>query len=268
MHRVYKDFLRRCLLVLLHYRDLGYGVKQADSYANDYWRKRSVSGKGTPESRAKIQKLLNFLDGGADYSYQTQNIDEMIDQIADQLETCEEAVNDRDLIDTMVRILQLPYARSILSGNTLQMLRAAILLPDELIALKSQLKENMSCIGCGHKLLHGEMAIYSHQGEGSNHGFLCSRCQKPSFVASEVDISRSVPSTSVKGLLTALKRKPSAEEAGPASPDAFVETANSILGTPAAAAAPSFFTLDDGQSLGWARTHISNLTFPANEDEG
>lgn len=227
MYRVYKDFLRRVLLISLHYRDLGYTFKNSQSYAHDYWYKSRRSGNCPADEYQRYRNLLVFLETG-EFDYTAQPMGDMIEQVVKQLEGSGEN-RDRDLVDTIVRVLNLPHARNILSGSTLQMIRSAILLPDELVALKAQLKDGMACMACGHKILSGEMTVYHSQGESS--GFYCSRCQKPAYVASETDAGKSVPVASVKGLLAALKRKPDGEEAKAAvDPASVLEAASEVLG--------------------------------------
>lgn len=225
MQRVYKDFLRRVLLVCLHYRELGYGVKNANSYVWDYWYKHSRSNYANADQLKKVKSLLTFLEDGT-FVPDQQNIGQMIDQLTGQLTASEG--NDRDLIDTIVRILGLPHARNTMSGATLSMLRSAILLPDELVTLKAHIKEAMSCMACGHKFSHGEMSVCSKAEGSDSNGFYCTRCQKPSFIASETDITKIIPVSSVKGLMTALKRQIADEK--PADPSEAISAANVILG--------------------------------------
>jgi len=108
---------------------------------------------------------------------------------------------DRDLIDTIVRTIGLPYARNAIAGSSLDSLRAAILLPEEIVNLKTSLEKETFCVSCGHKFMSGEMATYNGVSRGSR-GFLCTRCTQPSYMASieGPDTSVHIPTSVVAAL--------------------------------------------------------------------
>lgn len=90
--------------------------------------------------------------------------------------------SDKDLIDQLVDILQLPYPRNTLSGKTLEYLSKAILLPEELGKLSARLKgQEMACGTCGRDLQSGEGVTIA--ADGKSRVLLCSGCRIPDFFA-------------------------------------------------------------------------------------
>lgn len=85
------------------------------------------------------------------------------------------------LIDTIVDILQQPHSRSALSGRTLQALRRAVLLPEEMTKFSESARKELHCGSCGKALVSGEMVTFQEGNEGP--GFFCTRCTRPAFVA-------------------------------------------------------------------------------------
>jgi hypothetical protein len=89
---------------------------------------------------------------------------------------------ESDLIDELVRTLQLPFARNVLSGDTLKRLRNAILLPSEQGGLLHRLRaREMACAGCGTDFHDSESITFSNQ-EGAI-ALFCHRCVRPASVS-------------------------------------------------------------------------------------
>ena len=71
-----------------------------------------------------------------------------------------------------------------MSGEIMDNLKRALLLPDELAGLKEKLAaEELHCIGCGHKFAHHEMGIVCVQREERGASVMCSNCVTPEKVA-------------------------------------------------------------------------------------
>jgi hypothetical protein len=89
--------------------------------------------------------------------------------------------DDLDLIDTIVRTLQLPYSANHFSGSYVKMLRDAILRPEELIKWKKNQTSSLKC-DCGREFNSGEMVTAHGAGDGAMK-FLCHQCAKPVYAA-------------------------------------------------------------------------------------
>lgn len=228
MYRVYKDFLRRVLLVLIYHRDMGYEVSHAISNARDNWRDR----RNSPFDEPKTQDALNNVFEAIDWQGKNgAQISALIRDCVAELNSVAEG-QDRDLIDTIVRTIGLPYARNALAGSTLQRLRDAILLPEEVLDLRKSLETETACANCGHKFLPYEMSVYVSRGDIHQRGFNCIRCTKPNFLANDSNIALSVPVSEVKGLMACLKR-PSPVQAKP-EPAEVLGMLDEIAGAPVA----------------------------------
>ncbi len=201
MFRVYKDFLQRVLLICLHYQELGYDLSSTRNYVNQHWYERRYNGV-EPEKADSIRNSLGFLDS-EEFTVKGHSCLDMVLLIGKQLKGGEP--RDRDLIDTIVKAVSLPYAKNSFAGSTIQYLREAILIPEEIAALKLSLQKEMSCTLCGHKFIRGEMSTAMIN--GNDKSFICTRCTKPSFLASDTDIQGHVTVKSVKGLDGLLQKK-------------------------------------------------------------
>lgn len=214
MYRVYKDFIRKMLVTLVYFREQGFSFAHTDNYVRQNIYRDHGGAYVAAEERAALMQALSFYDG-LEYNRKNTNLDELISMMVKQLNSKTE-LNDRDLIDTIVRTLGLPYAKNFLAGSSIGRLRDAILVPDELIELKTALTKESSCSGCGHKFENGEMSSFLSSDKGGV--FVCSRCRKPSYVASDTDSKVSIPVSEVKGLQEVLKKKfscPALEQSEP-----------------------------------------------------
>lgn len=232
MFRIYKDLFRRLFVVTLYLRELGYTYTQANEYVKQSIYKDDTWNGGRPKDAEALRAALKSFLSSGDFYHGGTTLDEMATTMAKQLSSTD-SVNDRDLIDTIVRVIGLPHARNILAGGSLNRLREAILLPEELIDLKAQLAQEAFCYGCGHQFLAGEMSTFvSNGGVKSGGEWACTRCHKPSYVASERDTKRSLVISQIKGLEACLKKKhiDDSDKYVEANKDGWIEAANEILG--------------------------------------
>lgn len=116
--------------------------------------------------------------------WSTEALNQCISELADQLIESgkgDRAKQDKDLISAVVRILQLPYAQNVISGENLSALRDAILLPAEKAARRARLDENrLSCGRCGKTIGHGEAVTVSYE---IGLEICCFSCMEPSQMA-------------------------------------------------------------------------------------
>lgn len=171
MLRFYQDFCGRLLLLLLYVRDR-WGdevLPESERYGFDH----GFPDRGTSEVVAR-------LEGESDYKTVSSLIDPLVEQLAVHQTR---AGTDKDLIDTFVRILQLSFIKNrLLSQDFIRRLRAAILLPSELLGLKERLKKHeLYCTECQKPLMNGEMVSICHNREEAY--LMCSRCFYPTYVA-------------------------------------------------------------------------------------
>lgn len=232
MFRVYKDFIRQMLVICLHYRDLGYDARHAHQWVVENWWKRAGSNKAKQDVKRRVVGALTFLDA-SDSPLDAGTMSDLIDTCVSLLVSTREG-DDRDLIDTIVRLLGLPYSRNTLAGSTLQHLRQALLLPEELADLKRKLEVERFCASCGHKFVSAEMTTYIASGDARC--FYCTRCHRPTSVASDNDPAQSISVASIKGLEGILTKKHLTEN--PPAGEAIGAMADEIL-APVAANAPA-----------------------------
>ena len=90
---------------------------------------------------------------------------------------------DVEIISKLVKALQLPYPRNVLSGETIKSIQKALLLPEEMVGLSARLdKQELSCASCGHTFLHGEMTSIVVDANGRNI-LQCTTCFIPEQIA-------------------------------------------------------------------------------------
>lgn len=167
MIRLYRIMVEQLLMAVVYLHHGGY--RPADVYGAVV-----RYGKERGEDGSIFRELRNY--GGLD------TWTELIDKLTLLLRESHQnlmTARDGDLIDTVVRILQLPHARNNLTGKTLDSLRKAILMPDELGKVLD-IKRLESCCGhCGHPFGDGEMAT-AHIDGGCV--FMCVRCFSPTVM--------------------------------------------------------------------------------------
>ena len=210
MIRLYRHMALQLMMTLMYLKDSQIKFENVYTTVIDRWSGRGVEG----HSNEAVSLVRDIRE---DYSFKAQNedYDVMLDQLVEQLS---KETNDVDLIDTIVRILGLPYATSYVSEKTLTSLKKAILLPGELVNLKNSLKEQeLHCGNCHKELISGEMVTFSKGGLGGvkdSVNFWCANCLLPTYVACPncKDKVIDMPVGVTKGLR---KRKPCAAcEAG------------------------------------------------------
>lgn len=107
-----------------------------------------------------------------------RTLDELIKLLEDNIAALDSGqALGLDLIDSMVQVLNTPYASNALAGKTLTALRKAILLPSEVKAFQLELeKQERHCSACGALLFPTEMVMYS------NGTVICSACTRPNYI--------------------------------------------------------------------------------------
>ena len=180
MIRQYREFFEKVFLTLL-YLQYRKGTTPRDVVQNavDYWH--HPGSVGHFEGIEKVQRCAqHILENG--HALGEGMYDEMIVELADQLLVdSEKGFKDGSLIDRLVRILGLPYARNTLNSRVLVDLRKALLLPDEMAQLGERLEQKeMRCAGCTHQFVNHEMVTVSKDGHDTL--IHCMKCHRPSFV--------------------------------------------------------------------------------------
>ena len=172
MLRFYKEFMEECLMVLLYIK-----------YRNDV----SMDNITRWVARASWPDELKAIVRASPYTSYTppDSIDDMIGTIKDQLKAINEergSGEDGNLINAIIRILQLPFARNAINGEQLKALRTALLLPEELGGLTARLEaRELTCGQCSRPLRNEEMVTISRDRQGVV--LLCHACMRPSVMA-------------------------------------------------------------------------------------
>jgi hypothetical protein len=101
----------------------------------------------------------------------------LIDQCTDALKSAGDEAHLPTLVNTIVELLQHPYAQNALAGDTLKRLRKAVLFPEELAKVSANAHLELRCSSCGKPFTTGDMCTFV--GDERHAGFACSRCQHP-----------------------------------------------------------------------------------------
>lgn len=207
MYRLYRNMVQQLLVLLIYYRETGRSYSEAQGYVRENLVSVNRLGYGNAESNEKLKKVVSgFVFDKPSAS--ARLLDTLIDDLAKQLSSSEASgSSDRDLIDTIVRITGLPHARGLMSCSTMQRLRDALLLPDEIVELKKTFAAELHCESCSHKFVQGEMASIMVNGPNSGAIVVCTRCRKPSSMANDYIPSESISVKDVKGLSAILSKK-------------------------------------------------------------
>lgn len=202
MIRVYRNFADAVLVALLYARDqLGDHLGNALNYAEAVWTTDQGQLYMDDKVVVAVKDSINQRRFGGTMD-NPQTLTELISVLSQQITSDKIGTTyDKDLIDTVVRIVQLTYLKNrMVSSDTIKQLRAAILLPSELIGLREKLKQaELSCTNCKRELVSGEMVSF-HK-DGSNAIVLCINCYTPEWIpCKNGEHSIEVPDNVRKGL--------------------------------------------------------------------
>lgn len=178
MLRFYEGFGAKVLMALLYAKDrCGDDITYSEDHARGQY---TEYGTGNTEV---VEVVRETMDREPDREYMT--LTSLIDPIAKQIRSgMNRTAHDKDLIDTIVRTLQLGYVRNKFSSDMIRQLKNAILLPSELVGLKAKLKkEELTCSNCEHVFVNGEMSSVVMNDRDQTPGLYCVRCFKPERVA-------------------------------------------------------------------------------------
>lgn len=184
MFRFYRDFVCQMLFALLELKCTGITNmdRLRDNATSNYRRYNSLI---HGENGQAIVNVINMFRNEYSGNEEWLELDEMIEFLCKQLQASYSGTESDDgtLVDSIVETLNLPYAKNVLTGRNLELLKRAILLPEEMAKIGSVLAQReLSCGSCGHRFVAGEMARLYPDGRGNN-SFDCTRCGKPLFMA-------------------------------------------------------------------------------------
>ena len=177
--RMLKDVAKFTMLSWFWMRDQGAIVEDIDHYFR-------IEGRPTKSSKSEQvmahQLQRELCNNNFHYDY---NLNMLIALLTEQISKADNPNSDHSVIDEILRILQSPYGRNQFSGETIKLLRRAVLMPDEIVALRAQLeKVEGKCAGCGREFRSGEVTTYVAQ-EGNRNlerVFFCLACHPPDYV--------------------------------------------------------------------------------------
>lgn len=113
---------------------------------------------------------------------------------------------DKELLDTLVRVLQQPYTRNILSGGALAKLRDNLLLPSEVGGLTHRLNaKEMACGSCGMPFHDHESVTYVRDAAGGGQFLACHRCTVPQVVPCATCESTAALSTKAQSAMSRMQ---------------------------------------------------------------
>lgn len=172
MFKVYKQLLEEFYVLLAYMKTQGLSIKGARASLSARYTNLPGKHQNMAYTILRSPQLDEYRDP-----------DHIFEELHDILASPSRS-QDGDLIDLMVKILQLPHVRNIISGDTLAALRRGLLLPNEMGGLIERLrKRSMSCMNCAHEFGHYEALVMLPAIEGRNESALyCLACYKPALV--------------------------------------------------------------------------------------
>lgn len=178
MIKLLKGVVQEFLLILAYLQDRGYTMQDVKRGVQDEW-----GGRMNPQNRAMTadaySQVRNTLAQFDDGQVEEQSLQSLFETVLTTLRS--KGKTPSDLVDAIVDVLKGPYARNVLSGQTLTMLRKVLLLPEESAGLVERLKKKeMSCAHCGHKFEGTEMACSYFEASGVV--FFCYGCAFPTYI--------------------------------------------------------------------------------------
>lgn len=177
--RMYKDVAKLALLSWAYLRDSGVDVNNVVNFARKDGNLRTF--KSDDECR-QLRDIATSLAGeGFQYEF---NLNQLIEELAEQIQKAESPNADGRLIDEIVRILKFPFVRNRLSREQINGLKRAILMPDEVAVINNELRPlEMMCADCGAALHSGEMVtLMLQEGRNPDRYVFCVRCQPPEIM--------------------------------------------------------------------------------------
>ena len=178
MIRVYKDTAKFMFLCWMWMREQGADVGSLNQYFRNGARKPRDRNEGD-----RAQAFRNQLNESG-FGYEA-NLSDMIQEMGEQIAKADSPNADASIIDEIVRILRLPYARNNINADHLKLLKRAILMPDEVAALNASLNDiEGRCTACNRVFSSGEMVTYQkdEQRRGdTTPSIYCTICVPPDF---------------------------------------------------------------------------------------
>lgn len=175
MARFYREFVERIIVALILLTSV---EKESPKTTILQHLQKFKSGNPNDDDivyRA-ISRWADFRQGDEDY---IANEEVLAGALGQMRKTKQQ---DTDLIETIVKTLQLPFSAHYFYPAHLKALREAILRPDELMSWKKSITENNLKCKCGHAFESHEAVITRSVGDGT-YEILCHKCARPQRVA-------------------------------------------------------------------------------------
>lgn len=131
------------------------------------------------ECQEKWPELFN-ITGGATPTGEYPTGKELLEVLTAQLDR---QSSEKDLIDTVVSVLGLPFVENRVASASLRNLRKALLLPDEAKAWQQATNDAWYCPGCGASFFSGDLVTLQKSDHGQR--VLCVNCHPPQAVTCE-----------------------------------------------------------------------------------
>jgi len=158
-----------------------------DANISEIWQQIHRRGIIPPDTARALERYM-----GGDYGQLGSIVNSMTAQLEAEGEG--QTGGEKKLIDVLVEIVQNPYGKSLLSAQTYQSLKTALLIPKEAFGLADRLhKKEYACFLCGTLLQPNVVGTLKQDGYG-NVGLVCAECVPPTFtVCSHEDCTCMVP---------------------------------------------------------------------------
>ena len=182
MIRLFPTTARWLVTALRAYQGIGANDVDVYRFHRDRMGDRADMDNGpSPEDRAVLFPLERDLEDGnivPEFNLETDVIAPLVRQLG-QAEP-----DDQTLINRIVEILQLPYARNRITTTMLNSLREAVLNADEVAKFNTLVAvKEMECTGCNHMFKLSEAVSFASGGRGGELKLYCRNCWRPQYKA-------------------------------------------------------------------------------------
>lgn len=161
------------MLVWLRYCSGGLGLDDLYNSVYTTYKNGKLPADATFGVSLKSAGMLNLAG--------SVQIDKLLEDIQAAILAERSGLHEGDLIDMLIKQLRLPFPSSVLAGPVLENISKALIDPNQMRVLASELeKSECHCGACGHRFVGGEVSTTSIA--GGRVTLLCTLCSPPQTV--------------------------------------------------------------------------------------
>lgn len=175
MVRVFRELVEFNILAFSILKDNGYTT----SNIIQRFKNGTCPETGSDDDRRKAYAVYRAL-GESGFSYHA-TLPSLIDEMHELVKNPKGSNMDGMVIDEVVELLGLSFARNQISNKVIKRLRRMLLFPEEIATIQARVEQaETHCAGCNREIIDQEMVTLSRDGE--NVQLYCIICVPPSYV--------------------------------------------------------------------------------------